>query len=62
MAKRCKGMLMPLLLPLFAVGTVLIATPVAADFRYTYFLTMLLPVIIIYPAFSNYKKAERIHE
>ncbi len=48
-----KGIMLPLLLPFFAVCTVLIATPVAADFRYTYFLTMLLPLIILYPVFGN---------
>lgn len=58
LSRKHKGKILPLLLPLFAVCTVLIATPVAADFRYTYFLTMLLPTIIIYPAFTDYKLTE----
>lgn len=57
-SRKHKGKILPLLLPFFAVCTVLIATPVAADFRYTYFLTMLLPTIIIYPAFTDNKLTE----
>lgn len=58
LTQKQKGKILPLLLPFFAVCTVLIATPVAADFRYTYFLTMLLPIIVIYPAFTDYKLTE----
>lgn len=51
-----RGMVMPLLLVFFGVCTVLIATPVAADFRYSYFMTMMIPFIITIPAFNLEKK------
>ncbi len=51
-----RGMVMPLLLAFFGVCTVLIATPVAADFRYSYFMTMMIPFIITIPAFNLEKK------
>lgn len=51
-----RGMVMPLLLVLFGVCTVLIATPVAADFRYSYFMTMMIPFIITLPAFRFMKE------
>lgn len=50
LSQKKRGIVMPLLLVFFGVCTVLIATPVAADFRYTYFLTMVLPGIIFLPA------------
>lgn len=51
-----RGIVMPLLLVFFGVCTVLIATPVAADFRYSYFMTMMIPFIITIPAFNLEKK------
>lgn len=51
-----RGIVMPLLLVLFGVCTVLIATPVAADFRYSYFMTMMIPFIITLPAFRFMKE------
>lgn len=53
LSKKKRGIVMPLLLAFFGVCTVLIATPVAADFRYTYFLTMLIPFIITLPAYDS---------
>lgn len=50
LSQKKRGIVMPLLLVFFGVCTVLIATPVAADFRYTYFLTMIIPFIITLPA------------
>ena len=50
LSKEKRGIVMPLLLVFFGVCTVLIATPVAADFRYTYFMTMMIPFIITLPA------------
>lgn len=52
LSKKKRGIVMPLLLTFFGVCTVLIATPVAADFRYTYFLTMMIPFIIVLPAIT----------
>lgn len=51
-----RGIVMPLLLVFFGVCTVLIATPVAADFRYSYFMTMMIPFIITLPAFRFMKE------
>lgn len=51
-SQKKRGIVMPLLLTFFGVCTVLIATPVAADFRYTYFLTMVIPFIITLPAIT----------
>ena len=50
LSQKKRGIVMPFLLVFFGVCTVLIATPVAADFRYTYFLTMMIPYIITMPA------------
>lgn len=50
LSKEKRGIVMPLLLVFLGVCTVLIATPVAADFRYTYFMTMMIPFIITLPA------------
>ncbi|MCR4636541.1 MAG: DUF6020 family protein [Butyrivibrio sp.] len=50
LSKGKRGIVMPLLLVFLGVCTVLIATPVAADFRYTYFMTMMIPFIITLPA------------
>ncbi len=53
LSKEKRGIVMPLLLVFFGVCTVLIATPVAADFRYTYFMTMMIPFIITLPAVDS---------
>lgn len=52
LSQKKKGFVIPFLLVFFGVFSVLIATPVAADFRYTYFLTMMLPFSITIPAMS----------
>jgi hypothetical protein len=53
LSKGKRGIVMPLLLVFLGVCTVLIATPVAADFRYTYFMTMMIPFIITLPAVDS---------
>ncbi|MCR4652050.1 MAG: DUF6020 family protein [Lachnospiraceae bacterium] len=42
-----------LLMPLLIMGTVLIATPVSNDFRYSYFLTDLIPIMALLPVRSD---------
>ncbi|WP_026506868.1 DUF6020 family protein [Butyrivibrio sp. MC2013] len=41
------------LLPLFIMGTVMIATPVSNDFRYSYFLTDLIPMLLLLPVLAG---------